>query len=161
EVLSTSADPESADGALSSTSSESADAELQRVLQDLRRWAGAASEHRDYLLRMSRQLREKEVVGSKAVTDGSETRPAAEEKMIFSSRAGLVLLLPMVFSLRLHSCYTMADLRSAIWVAGAEEGEAEDSEEAWLKELLPDDQQSLPTGMLPTGWQLGLSVERQ
>lgn len=136
---------------------------VDSILQDLRRWVSGSKQRRAYVLGIVRQLWPDNVTGVAQIvaqTPGLRV-DGSRERLLYSRRAGLVLLLPMIISLRLHVCYTMAQLRGALWAAGAAEGEEHSPEEDWVGQLLPDAPQAVPSMVLPAGWRLGLSAERQ
>ncbi|MGH8467302.1 MAG: hypothetical protein ACRER5_24425 [Pseudomonas sp.] len=139
-----------------------ADDEAITIQQDLRRWIGGNAEHRHYVMRLLREERPKELAALSPMnaTAREQRADTSRDKLLYSARGGLVLLIPAIVSLRLHNCFTMAQLRGALWTAGGDE-EHEVPAEAWLRTLLPDLPQSLPDGTLPAAWRLGLAAQRQ
>lgn len=135
----------------------------EEMLDKLCLWAARFPGYRAYVLRLLRQMRAVTVPEiARASPAGRNTgQENLSESLLYGQRAGLVLLLPVVISLGLHVSYAMARLRGAIWLAG-EDGEGPGlAEEAWLRELLPDAPQEVPTEELPPRWRLGISEQRQ
>lgn len=139
------------------------DADVIPIAKDLLQWVGTSEQRRDYIERLLRRGTARQVISRNIADNKAQEIPKAPsgERVLFRNHAGLVLLIPVLISLRLQASFSMTMLRRALHQTLTDEP-VQDVDEACLQILLPDNQpQPVADGKLPAGWQLGLSAERQ